>query len=78
MPFCRLQIPSTIGTNVEEDNHKMKFNVHYNFLSNRHQHFGRTPCETDENVFFGSNLDYSNYEIPFDLDRSEQETTTEL
>lgn len=38
-------------------------------------------CESNENVYFGGNrgaIDYSHLGFPYNIDRSEQETTTEL
>lgn len=38
-------------------------------------------CESNENVYFGGNrgvVDYSHLGFPYNIDRSEQETTTEL
>lgn len=38
-------------------------------------------CESNENVYFGGKrgvVDYSHLGYPYNIDRSEQETTTEL
>lgn len=59
------------------------------FSFNAINHFGRhqssemlNVCESNENVYFGGNrggvVDYSHLGFPYNIDRSEQETTTEL
>jgi hypothetical protein len=52
---------------------------------NRHQSSEMlNVCESNENVYFGGNrggnnvVDYSHLGFPYNIDRSEQETTTEL
>lgn len=53
------------------------------FFLNRHQSSEMlNVCESNENVYFGGNrggvIDYSHLGFPYNIDRSEQETTTEL
>lgn len=56
------------------------------FHLNRHQSSEMlNVCESNENVYFGGKrgggggvIDYSHLGFPYNIDRSEQETTTEL
>ena len=56
-----------------------KFNE---FFSIRHQSSEMLNCESNDNVYFGGNkraIDhYAHLGFPYNIDRSEQETTTEL
>lgn len=86
MLICQLQIPFSKG----KSNCGISFNAinHFNqtIIFHRHQSSEMlNVCESNENVYFGGGggqrggvVDYSHLGFPYNIDRSEQETTTEL